>query len=303
MILEPWKSPQEIERRLAALNDPELEELLRSANRELTGAKTEIFTAPEAPYWKKRAALIALMGLIAMSAGYAGSLSHSPRHTGVKPAAAVAPVRRPAGHAARHVAAVPRIAPSHRAAVPHQRAAVATVVAAPAPVQPSEALIRQARAQLMREREIAAQARAQTAIAEHNAKVALRAQAAAQAQAQTEALAQARAEAVAQAKAEELAQSQAQALARAQQEAIDAERAQEQAVQNASDPNIKPGEGPPPSSGRISTYPSAGVPVPAPGPVDPNCTPHRGSLLVNTVLDHVRVGGTSVGGLLRLIHP
>lgn len=297
MILEPWKSPEEINRRLRAINDPELAELLRSANREFLGGETESYASPCAPYWKKRVGLIALAGLLAMAAGYAGSISTSHEHARTKPVAAIAPARHRVGHAA-----LPAARPAHHAvAAAHHRSIIAAAPAAIAP-GPSEALIRQARAQLLHERAVAAEARAQTARAEHQARIALQAQAEARAQAQAEALAQARAEAVAQAHAEALAQAQAEGLARAQAESAAADRAQEQLLQNASDPGIKPGDGPPPATGRIGPAPSANVPLPAPGPVDPNCTPHRGAFLT-TVLDHVRVGGTNAGALLRIIHP
>ena len=41
MILEPWKSAEEIDKRLAALNDPELAELLRRSNPTLLGGESE----------------------------------------------------------------------------------------------------------------------------------------------------------------------------------------------------------------------------------------------------------------------
>jgi hypothetical protein len=121
---------------------------------------------------------------------------------------------------------------------------------------------------------------------------------------------QQRLEAQAWAQAEALAQARAEALAKAQAQAAQAQREQqaveqEQALQNASDPGIKPGEGSPPSTtGRIPAYPqgTGPQPVPAPGPVDPtNCTPHRGNFF-RSALDQVRVGPTSAGVLLDLIH-
>ncbi len=297
MILEPSKSAQEIDRRLSTLNDPELIELLRAGNAGLLGIEDDdSYTSPSAPYWKRRVGLITLVGLLTMSAGYGYAVSVS--HTSARPkthAALVVPARHHPKHAAVHHAA-----PTHHAVVAHH-AAVAPTHAAPAPAvvhpitlaAPNEALIREARAQLLHERALAAQARAETALAQHEAKVAMQARAAAKAQALAEALAQARAEARAQA----LARAQAQAQSVTQEELA---QQQQQLLDNASDPQIKPGAAPPASTGRVSTNPNAG-PLPMPGPNDPNCTPHRGSLF-GAVLDHVRVGGTNVGGLLRIIH-
>ena len=104
-------------------------------------------------------------------------------------------------------------------------------------------------------------------------------------------MAQARAHALAQARAQAEAQSEATLQARAQEE--------EQARENAQDPSIKPGDTPP-DSGRVGTNPTAGMPMPIPGP-DTNCTPSRGSIL-RAAVSHLRVGGTSAGYLLQLIH-
>ncbi|MGZ3506012.1 MAG: hypothetical protein ACXWNJ_17300 [Vulcanimicrobiaceae bacterium] len=310
MILEPWKSAEEIDRRLSALNDPELAELLRAANRGLLGNDSESYTSQDAPYWKRRIGFIALAGLLAMSAGYASTLLSSHPSEGAKPHAALTVPARPHFKVAVHHAVLKR----HVVGVAHPRTLVAPVPVAPvhvapvrvAPVHPvsvaatNEALIRQARAQLLHERALAAQARAETARAQHEAKFAMQQQAAAQAWAQAEALAQARAEAQARA--------QAEALARAQAENAEAQRAQDQAAQNASDRDIKTPDTPPINIGRMP-YPSTGVPVPSTGvpgplpvPIGGNCTPHRGGLF-GAVLDHVRVGGTSVGGLLRVVQP
>lgn len=308
MILEPRKSPQEIDRRLSALHDPELAELLRAHAGDLAST-AESYVSPSAPYWKKRIGYLTLAGLLAMSAGYASVYTSSHHGSRTKPhaIAITPPTHRHASRAVAHS----RAAVHHAAPVAQHRAKIAPVHAVQA-VGPSEAMIRQERAQLMHERAVAAAARADAARAQHLAQLALQAkaqaQARAQAQAQAEAIAQeraqeqaqAQAQAYAQARAQAQAQAQAEALARAQAQAI--ERAQQQALQNATDPNIKPGDGPPPDVGRISTTPSGSVPLPAPGPIDPNCTPHRGALF-NSVLDHVRVGGTSVGSLLRIVHP
>jgi hypothetical protein len=124
----------------------------------------------------------------------------------------------------------------------------------------------------------------------------MQSQAQAQARAQAAAVAQARAEALAQARAEALARSQAQAQAQAQADA----RWEEQRLQMAKDTQVK--QGPPPASGGISTYPRPSAPAPVPGPViDPNCTPHRGSLF-GAVLRNVRIGDTNAGAVLQLIH-
>jgi hypothetical protein len=304
MILEPWKSAEEIDRRLAAINDPELAELLRNANRELQG-EPESYTSPSAPYWNKRIAFIALAGLFAMSAGYSASVAtlRERPHTGLKPraAAAIIPQRHRTPRATHRAAALPH--PAARNAAP----AVHRTAVAVAPAAPSEAQVRRARAQLLHEQALAAQAvaqaRADAARAHHEAQLAMQKQAEANAQALHEALAAARA----QARAEAIAQARAEALARA--DAIQIQQAERQALQiqqqillqNATDPNTKPGYGVPPAGGRIDTIPAPNVPVPVPGPIDPNCTPHRGSLF-NTALDHVRIGGTSVGAVLRLIH-
>ena len=290
MIIEPSKTAEEIERRLSTLNDPELAELLRTLGPGLlsgdaeTSEEPESYTSPDAPYWKKRIGFSVLAGLLAMSTGFAYTVATS--HSNVRAphaaiaAAAVSHHQKPAAH---HRAPL-----HHRAPAPRAHAAIAPVHAIAA--APDEPQIRQARAQLLHEYALAAQARAQAARAEQQAKFALQQRADAQAWARAEALAQARAEA------------RAEALEKAQaQDAQARERAEEQAVQNAQDPSIKPGESTPPSgTGRISTYPIPGAPIPMPGPIDTNCTPHRGSLF-GSVLDHVRVGGVPVGGLLRLV--
>lgn len=291
MILEPSKTAEEIDRRLCAINDPELAALLRSLNR--GPDDPEDYTSTSAPYWKRRIGFLALAGLLAMSVsfGYTNAVSRSHATTRAKartvPAVAV---RR------HHKAAIHRIAVKHRAPVAHHVAAGMPVPAiAPAP---NEALIRHARAQLLHERAMAAQAQADAARARYEAKLAMQARAQAQEQALREALAQARAEA--------LAVARAQALQREQAEALE-QRQQEQLQQAQRDPQIKPGDTPPADSGRISTYPRPGAPVPMPGPIDPNCTPHRGSLfgavITSAVLSHVRVGGTNAGALLQFVHP
>lgn len=292
MIFRPWTDPEEIDRRLSALDDPELVELLRAANRRLTESGAD-YTAPNAPYWKTRIALIALAGLAALTSGY---------FAGVRPhAVPPAPPQHRQHHTARLVRHAKPVAHAAPPAPAHRRAALAPLHTASAAAA-SEALIRRTRAQLLHEHAIAVQARAEAARAHHQAVLAMQAQAKANQQALEAALARARA----QARAEAIAQAQAQALARAQAQAA-AERAQEQALQNATDPNIKPGAGAPPDTGRIWSGAPPNLPMPAPGgpaggPIDPNCTPHRGSFLINAVLDHVRVGGTNAGALLQLIH-
>lgn len=282
MILEPWKSAEEIDRRLAALNDPELADLLRKANREL-------FDDPKEPYWNKRIAFVALAGLFAMSAGFSAFLA-TPReraHATPNPRAiAASPKHHRAARPVHRVAPVPRVAARHYAPpVVHP----VTVAPAPAPAAPapSEAAVRRARAVLLHERALLAQqqaqARAEVARAEANAQELRGAIAQARAQARAEAIAQARAMAAAQAEDEQLQQEQ-QAL-----------------LNNARDPNTKPGYGSPPGTGRMDTIPRPSAPIPIPGPIDPNCTPHRASLF-NSALDHVRIGGTSVGTVLNLIH-
>lgn len=284
MILEPWKSADEIDRRLAALNDPELAELIRAANRNLFNEPAD---APAPPFWKTRIGLLTLAGLCALAAGYS-TTAHTPR-----PLAGTAP-----RHAAR---VVPAAKPNHQAvAVPHRAVAPvrhATPVLAPA-VAPSEHVIRKLRAQMVHERAVAEQAQAEAAYARHqaHAQALAQAQAQAQVQAKAEALAQAKAEALAQARAEEVARQQAQALTRAQSEAVQNTQA------TSTETSIKPGDIPPPSSPHMSVYPIPNGVPPVPGPViDPNCTPNRGTIFMRAV-DHVRVGGTNVGGLLRLIH-
>ena len=294
MILQPWDSAEEIDRRLSALNDPELAELLKALNRDLNG-NPESYVSESAPYWKKRIAFVALAGLLAMSAGYSyfAATSHQPTRAKHQAAVVVPPRHHPKP-------VVRRVAVKHHAtpvAVVHHRAAVAVPVYAPAVTAPDEAQIRQARAQLLHERALAAQAEADAARARHQAQLAMQAQA--QAQAHAQALAQAKAEAVAQARTEALARAQAQAQAQAQADA----QWEEQQLQNARDAQIKPGDIPPPASGHMSTYPQPGASAPVPGPVlDPNCTPHRGSMFVRA-MDGVRLGGTSVGAVLRIIHP
>jgi chemotaxis protein histidine kinase CheA len=292
MILHPWDSAEEIDRRLSALNDPELAELLKTLNRDFTG-EPESYLSDSAPYWKKRIAFIALAGLLAMSAGYSYFAATSHPTTRSKPhSAAVVPPRHQPKPAVRHVAVKHRAAP-----VVHRRSVVAPPVYAPAVTAPDEAQIRQARAQLLHERALAAQARAEAARAHHQAQLAMQAQAQAQERAQAQAQAQAKAEALAQARAEALARAQAQAQAQAQADA----QWEEQRLQMAKDAQIK--TGPPPPSGGISTYPRPSAPGPVPGPViDPNCTPHRGSLFVQA-MDNVRLGDTTVGAVLRIIHP
>jgi hypothetical protein len=295
MILEPKKSAEDIDRRLAALTDAELAELLASLNREFHDNEPESYASPSAPYWKKRIALVALAGLMALSAGFSAAVSTvrerpaaAPKH--VPPVAAL-PHHRASALPVRHKIAPP--VPAHRAAAP--------LHAALAPVAPAEAVVRRARTALLHEQALAAQAqaeaRAQAAQAHHQAQIAMQARAEANAQALREALAKARA----QARAEAIAQARAQALANAQAQQLEA--AQQQALyDNARDPNIKPGSGIPPAAGGMSTIPNPNNPAPAPGPVlDPNCTPHRGAFF-GSVLDNVRVGGTNVGAVLRLIH-
>ncbi len=294
MILHPWNSAEEIDRRLSALNDPELAELLKTLNRDFTG-DPESYVSESAPYWKKRIAFIAFAGLLAMSAGYSyfAAAAHSPARV-KHHAALVVPPRHHAKMAVR------RIAVKHHAApvpIVHRRTVIAPPVYAPVVTAPDEAQIRQARAQLLHERALAAQAQADAARAHHQAQLAMQAQAQAQAQARAQALAQAKAEAVAQARTEALAREQAQAQAQAQADA----QWEEQRLENARE-STKPGVIPPPPSGHMSTYPQPNAPAP-PGPViDPNCTPHRGSLFVRA-MDSVRLGDTSVGAVLRIIHP
>jgi hypothetical protein len=298
MILEPWKSAEEIDRRLAALNDPELAELLRNANRELLGDdETQSYTSPSAPYWKKRIAFVALAGLFALSAGFSASIATRPHSAPkVHPLFAVPALAQHRAVRRVHRVAAKHSAPKH-APAPVHRAAGATVAAA----APDEALVRRVRAQMLHEQAVAAaaeaQARAEAARAHHEAQIAAQAQAQANAKALHDAIAQARAqaraEAIAQARADALAREQAQQLEQAQQQAL---------LDNARDPNTKPGYGVPPGAGHMDTNPMPNAPAPAPGPIDPNCTPHRGSLFTSA-LDHVRLGPTNVGTVLRLIHP
>jgi hypothetical protein len=300
MILEPSKTAEEIDRRLSALTDPELAQLLQAAGRSLQDNDPDSYTSLSAPYWKRRIGLVALAGLLALSIGYGYNGALAPSHQSARPKAQRAlasPVRRHRKVALHHNVAkhqAARIVPAEPRTKP---APVAPIVVAPAP---NEALIRQMRAQLLHQRTLQEKAQADAARAQHQAKVAMQARAQAQEQALHEALAQARAEALAQARAE--------ALARAQAESADAARAQEWAVQNASGEGTKPGAPMPPANGHLSTYPNPNTPpAPGPGPIDPNCTPHRGSLfttmLTGAVLSHVRVGGTNAGELLRLVHP
>lgn len=294
MILEPRKSAEEIDRRLAALTDSELADLLRNVSRDFHDDEPEVYAPASAPYWKKRIALVALAGLMAMSAGFSAAVSP------VRERPQAPPKHIPAIAAARHHRAQRPPVRQRTAAVTQHRAAV-HVAAAIAPAAQSEALVRRARAEMLHEQVLAAQAqaeaRAQAAAAHREAQLAMQARAEANAQALKEALAQARA----QARAEAIAQARAQALANAQAQQLEA--AQQQALlENATDANIKPGAGVPPTTGHMGTIPNPNNPVPAPGPVlDPNCTPHRGAFF-NSLLDHVRVGGTNVGAVLRLIH-
>jgi hypothetical protein len=297
MILEPWKSAEEIDRRLAALNDPELAELLRNANRQLLGDdEAQSYTSPSAPYWKKRIAFIALAGLFAISAGFSASVAT--RHPAQAPKALAKPqpmLALPvvAHHRTARPAAAAHPAPKHAAAPVHHAIAAAAA--------PDEALVRRMRAQMLHDQAVAAQAelqaRAEAARAHHEAQLAAQAQAQANAKALHDAIAQARAqaraEAIAQARADALAREQAQQLEQAQQQAL---------LDNARDPNTKPGYGVPPGAGHMNTNPMPNAPAPAPGPIDPNCTPHRGSLFASA-LDHVRLGPTNAGAVLRLIHP
>ncbi len=275
MILEPSKSAEEIERRLSTIRDPELAELLKSFKREPSPSdapndiEPDDYVSPSAPYWKRRIGLIALAGLLAMSVGYgynsATSTSRAGGHVKPLPAAAVVP---PRPH--RKIAVRPIAAP--RSAVQHHAAVVPARVPAPAP---DEAMIRQVRAQFVHQRALTEQAQADAARAHHQAKLAMQARAEAQERALEAALGQARAEALAAARAEALAREQAESALQQQQE---------QAEANAQDPQIKPGDAPPASTGRISTYPNPSNPAPMPGPVlDPNCTPHRGSLFQNVL--------------------
>jgi hypothetical protein len=301
MIIEPRKSAEEIDRRLSALTDPELSELLKDLNQGLLGDDLDSYASPYAPYWKRRIGLLALAGLFAMSVGF-GAVAFQPQSHS-----------RPPAKAATHAAAIALPHP-HRPLAQHKasKRAVAPIayrapVTAPAAV-PDEAAIRQARAQLLHERAMAAQAQARAAQAEHQAKVALQAQAAAQRRAHAEALAQAQAEAIAQQRARALSQAQAQAQAQDEQTRADAlarEAAEQDWVRaHTSGPGTKSVDVPPGDNGRLSTGPSPRVPLPMPGPVDPNCTPHRGSLftsLVTTaVLSHVKVGGTNLNAYVQL---
>ncbi|HLI96927.1 MAG TPA: hypothetical protein VKT72_12695 [Candidatus Baltobacteraceae bacterium] len=271
MILEPSKSAEEIERRLSAIRDPELAELLKSFKREPSPSDAPSYTEPDdysspyAPYWKRRIGFIALAGLLAMSVGYGynSATSHPGSQTKPLRAAALVPPRAHRKVAVRHSVA-PATSVQHHAAVVPARA--------PAPA-PDEAMIRQVRAQLVHQRTLAVQAQADAARAHYQAKLAMQARAQAQERALESALAQARAEALAAARAEALSREQAESAL---------QRQQEQAEVNAQDPQIKPGDEPPASTGRVSTYPNPSNPAPMPGPVmDPNCTPHRGSLFQN----------------------
>jgi hypothetical protein len=302
MILEPWKSAEEIDRRLSALNDPELAELLKRLNREATETDdSESYTSPTAPYWKKRIAFIALAGLFAMSAGVSASLSVLHQSERAKPSVPLAVTHKHPKAAVRRIVAVhhtPLI--RHHAAIAPKRAFVASARPAIAPPAhqtapaPNETLIRQARAQLLHERALAEQARADAARAEHQAQLAMQARAQAQHQAQNQALEQALAQARAEARAEAIA---AQQTASAQAELA---KEQEQ-LREMTTSDIK-SEPPPTGSGRIPTYSLPGAPIPMPGPVDTNCTPHRGSFF-GSMLDQVRVGPTTAGTLLRMVHP
>jgi hypothetical protein len=284
--------PEEIERRLDAVNDPELAELLESVRRSFSGEEPDTYSSPSAPYWNKRIGFLVLAGLFALSAGFSATLSRPHANAQLKPQAAVPAM------AIRQVKPIAHRVSKHRAitAAPHRSVAAAAAAPAIAVAAPAvdETMIRQARAQLLHERDVAMRARAQAAYAQQQARVALQQRADAQAWAKAEALAQARAEAQAKAQAEALA-------AQREQDAI----YQDQALQNASDANIKPGEASPPSTtGRIPAYPggTAPQPMPVPGPVDPtNCTPHRANFF-RSALDQVRVGPTTAGAILDLIH-
>ena len=265
MILEPSKSAQDIDRRLVALTDAELAELLRSVNREFRESEPESYTSPSAPYWKQRIALVALAGLMAMSAGFSAAVSTVHERPS-------APLHRVPAPTVRH-----RIAP--RMPVRHASVPVHTAIAA-APIVPPEALVRRARAALLHEQALAAQAeaeaRAQAARAHLQAQLAMQARAQANSQALKEALAQARA----QARAEAIAQARAQALANAQAQQLEAAQ-QQTLLENAAGSGVKPGAGVPPTTGHMGTIPTPNNPVPAPGPVlDPNCTPHRGAFFI-----------------------
>jgi len=308
MILHPWKSAEEIDRRLAALDDPELIELLQRGRHDLLDGGEETYTAESAPYWNKRIGFMVLAGLFAMSAGLSASLS-TQRH-----AAKVLPIAPAPSRADRHATRVtPRALPvvrHHVAAAPkpHRAALVAPL---PVPVHhavpPSEAFVRQARAELLHEQAIALQAKREAAAAQHAARIAIQeqAQARAEAQAQAQAVAQARAQAQQQAQAEAAARTQAEALTRAQAESEAMARSEEQAVQNVQNSGTKPAWVPPVTAGHMGTYPRPGAP--APGPVlDPNCTPHRGHFFgsASSALYSVRVGPTTAGAVLQLIgHP
>src|SRR6185437_4214781 len=205
MILEPRKSAEDIDRRLNALTDAELAELLASLNREFHDNEPESYSSPSAPYWKKRIALVALAGLMALTAGFSAAVS-TVRDRPAAPPKRIPPVALRHHHASslpvrRKIAMQ---VPAHRAAAP-LHAAIA--------VAPSEALVRRARAALLHEQVLAAQAqaeaRAQAAQAHRQAQLAMQARAQANAQALNEALAKARA----QARAEAIAQARAQALA------------------------------------------------------------------------------------------
>jgi len=301
MIIEPRKSAEEIDRRLSALTDPELSEMLKDLNQGLLGHDLDSYTSPYAPYWKRRIGLLALAGLFAMSVGF-GAVAFQPQ-----------PHSHPQAKAATHPAVVPPPR-THKVAVRHKavkRIAPPLVYHAPVigpAVVPDEAAIRQARAQLLHERTMATQAEARVAQAQHQAKLALQAQAAAQARAHAQAVAQAQAEAIAQQRARALSQAQAQAQAQDPQARADAlarEAAEQDWVRaHTSGPGTKSVDVPPGDNGRLSTGPSPRVPLPMPGPVDPNCTPHRGSLftsLVTTaVLSHVKVGGTNLNAYVQL---
>src|SRR5579872_2670524 len=152
MILEPRKSAEEIERRLAALHDPELADLLDDLNRRFSGDEDpQSYTSPSAPYWKRRIALVALAGLLATSAGFASTVTLLREKNDTKPRTPV-PLIAPK-HRAK--AAVVYAAPKHRVLVtPHSNVETPhSAIAAPvriAPVTaPDESAIRQMRAQLL----------------------------------------------------------------------------------------------------------------------------------------------------------
>ncbi len=276
MIIEPRKTAEEIDRRLSAFTDPALADLLEDLKRGFAGDDSESYTSASAPYWRRRIGFVALAGLFALSAGYASIATASHTALRAKPRAAAAiPAPR------HRKAAIRRLVVKRKTAL--AKAIVTPAIhAAPAAAQ-NEALVRHLRAQLLQERTPAAREKARAIDTHHQTAAAMQA-AMAREWARDEALAQARAEA----RAEAVASAQADDAA-AQERAHD--RAVDDAAQTAGTPPSNPG--------RVTSYPG-GAPLPIPGPIDTNCTPHRGSLF-GTMLQHVRIGGTSVGGLLQLV--